>query len=143
MQKKLLLLNWIIRIRWLKLWYLCIYVTAIKPNFHERFRVDKGINRNMPTKCMCVDTTFSSYIFNCSHLVRPQIYQFWYLCNGRFGPREKRPFAQCSLRPAFGISTSPGIAFSLFFKWRRSSHVRQLLILPIRIFLRRIVSPFP
>ena len=32
--------------------YLCINVTAIKPNFHERFQADNGKNRNMPTKRM-------------------------------------------------------------------------------------------
>ena len=31
-------------------WYLWIYVTAIKPNFQERFRAYNGKNRNMPTK---------------------------------------------------------------------------------------------
>ena len=28
-------------------WYLCIYVTAKKPNFPEPFRADNGKNRNM------------------------------------------------------------------------------------------------
>ena len=33
-----------------KIRYLCIYVTAIKPNFHERFRADNGKNRAMPKR---------------------------------------------------------------------------------------------
>ena len=92
-----------------------VYVTAKKPNFHVRFRAYNGKNRNMPAKRMWVDATFSSYIFNCRDLVRPQIYQFWYLSDGHFGRGEKRPFEQCSPRPAFSISTSPGLAFSHFF----------------------------
>ena len=34
-----------------KIWYLCIYVTTIKPNFHEHFWADSGKNRAMP-KCL-------------------------------------------------------------------------------------------
>ena len=30
----------------------CIYVTAIKPNFHERSRADNGRNLNMLTKSL-------------------------------------------------------------------------------------------
>ena len=44
------LIGWHIRLSYLKLWYLCIYVTRIKPNFHECFPADNGKNRNMPTK---------------------------------------------------------------------------------------------
>ena len=58
------------------IWWWYIYATAIKPNFHERFLADNGKNRNMPTKRGWVDAALSSYIFNCSHLGRPQICQF-------------------------------------------------------------------
>ena len=55
--------------KWMK--KLCIYVTAIKPNLHERFRADNGKNRNMPTKRMKTSLSgyaLLSYIFNGSNL---------------------------------------------------------------------------
>ena len=43
--------------------YFCIYVTAIKPNFHERFRADNEKNRNMPTKRMKTISRHSFFSF--------------------------------------------------------------------------------
>ena len=56
---------------WQKIWYLCIYVTAIKPNFHERFRADNEKNRNMPTKRM---RTISRHSFL-------NLLSFWLRCS--------------------------------------------------------------
>ena len=47
--------------------YLCIYVTKIKPNFHERFRADNGKNRNMPTKR--TKTSLLGYALSWCHIL--------------------------------------------------------------------------
>ena len=39
-----------------EIWYLCIYVTAKKPNFPERFRADNGKNRNIPERNLSKQT---------------------------------------------------------------------------------------
>ena len=46
-----------------KFGYWCLYVTAIKPDFHECFRADNGKNQNMPTKRMKTISRHSFFSF--------------------------------------------------------------------------------